>query len=284
MTPAAVGQQIRNLETYLGIPLLDRHPTGSTPTPHALKVQGALTQHMSGLGDVVADLKAQRDSDRISISVLPSFAENWFPRHLSSLFSAVPGIDLRLDASFKVADLFSGEYDFVVRHSGEPPQDYAYELLLEDYCAPFCTPDFARRYDLSPQCTSLDNVPVADIDVAAFGSTAQLPDLIDWCRRFSIASPTAETGQVIVDYATCMRMARSGLAIVLGGFYEVIDDLMSEKLVMPFGKERVIRIEHSFWLIWRKDRRLSATQKKFLNWITTHAAEDRQRIKGILGL
>ena len=278
VTPAAVGQQIRTLETYLGIPLLDRHPTGSVPTARAQEIAPALSRHMAGLGDVLTRLRAPQDSNRISLSVLPSFAEYWFPRHLSTLFARIPGIDLRLDASPKLADLFSGEYDFAVRYMDAPSPEFESRMLLEDYCAPVCTPDFARRYALSPDTTSLEHVPIAEIDVGALGSSSDIPDLYAWCETFSVTPPDPSAGLVMLDYSSGYRMATSGLAIYLEGIHNALGELESGAVVVPLGPDRFIRNPHKFWLIWRKDLRLSPAQKQFVTWITEHADKDRDRI------
>lgn len=282
VTPAAVGQHIRNLEDYLGFSLLNRHPSGSQPTADAQRVEEALTRHMTGLRDVLDNLRPEIDPNRISISVLPEFAGFWFPRHLATLFSRLPGIDLRLDASRKLVDLNDAKFDFAIRYSRDPSSEFARELVLDDYCAPICTPDFAERYDIDSRCASLRNVPLAEIDVAALGSSGDLPELVDWCARFSVTPPDAQSGQAIADYSTAKRMGGSGLAILLGGIHDFIDELEKGDVLLPFGPAKVILNEHKFWLIWRKDRRLSATQKKFVEWITDHAANDRARVSKLL--
>ena len=282
VTPAAVGQHIRNLEGYLGLALLTRHPTGSHPTPEAKRVQQALTRHLTGLRDVLDSLKPETNPNRISLSVLPDFAGMWFPRHLATLFSQVPGIDLRLDASHKLVDLNDGEFDFAIRYSREPSSEFAYELILEDYCAPICTPDFASRYKIGPQSASLEDVPLAEIDVASLTSSGNLPLLVDWCARFSVVPPGPQAGQALVDYATAKRMGGSGLAILLGGVHDFLTELESGEVFLPFGPEKVILNDHKFWLIWRKDSRLSPTQKTFVTWIADHAADDRDRVGQLL--
>ncbi len=282
VTPAAVGQHIRNLEDYLGLSLLNRQPTGSHPTPDAQRVEEALTRHMTGLRDVLDSLRPESDPNRISLSVLPDFAGIWFPRHLGTLFSQVPGIDLRLDASRKLIDLNDAEFDFAIRYSREPSSELAYELILDDHCAPICTPDFASRYKIEPQCASLKNVPLAEIDVASLGTSGDVPELVDWCKRFSVVPPGSHSSQAIVDYSTAKRMGSSGLAILLGGIHDFIEELETGEVLLPFGPEKTILNDHRFWLIWRKDRRLSSTQKRFVEWITDHGAEDRKRVKSLL--
>lgn len=282
VTPAAVGQHIRNLEEYLGLALLDRHPTGSHPTPDAQRVKNALTRHMTGLRDVLDMLEPETDPNRISVSILPDFAETWLPQHIASLFSLVPGIDLRLDASRELVDLNNAEFDFAIRYSPEPSPELAYQLILDDYCAPICTPDFAERYNIGPDSASLENVPLAEIDVASLGTTGDLPALVDWCARYSVVPPGPKSGQAIVEYSTAKRMAGSGLAILLGGIHDFIEGLERGEVLLPFGPGKVMLNEHKFWLIWRKDRRLSPTQKKFVEWIADHGADDRRRVMRLL--
>lgn len=282
VTPAAVGQHIRNLENYLGLSLLTRHPTGSRPTPNAKRIEEALTRHMTGLRDVMDSLRPETDPNRISVSVLPDFAGIWFPRHLATLFSQIPGIDLRLVASRKLVDLSDGEFDFAIRYSREPSSEFAYERILDDYCAPICTPDFANRYEIDLQRASLKNVPLAEIDVASLGSSSGLPELVDWCREFSVVPPGPNSGQAMVDYPTAKRMSSSGLTIMLGGIHDFIEELEKGDVLLPFGPEKTILNEHKFWLIWRKDRRLSSTQRKFVQWIADHASKDRERVSQLL--
>ena len=282
VTPAAVGQQIRQLEDYLGVALLDRHPTGATPTQRAENVAAELTRHMMGLGDVATQLKATRDPNRIAISVLPSFADGWLQPFVGQIFAQFSGIDLRLDASRTVVNLYDGAFDFAVRYTNTPGPDVNATLLLDDYCAPICTPAFAARYALAPSAPSLADVPMAEIDLAKVRSAGAVPSLVDWCKLYGIAPPSPQSGQMTLDYSAGLNMAASGLAVFLAGLHDVLDELESETVVLPLGKDRVLLNPNKFWLVWRKDRRLSKVQSEFVDWIGHHAEKDRQRISRYL--
>lgn len=282
VTPAAVGHQIRNLEAYLGVELLERHPNGSKPTSIAQQVANDLSRHMEGLADVMARLRPAETPHRVSVSVLPSFAEGWLSGHLATLFSQLPGIDLRLDASRNIAKLTDGAHDFAIRYAREPSSDLNSELLLEDYCAPVCTADFAKRYMLSTERNSLAGVPIAEIDFDEIESTGAVPSLIDWCHQFDANPPQLDSGQVILSYAAGVKMARSGLVVFLAGLHDIIDELETGDVWLPFGSDQVLLNEHKFWLVWRKDKRLSGVQKDFINWISERAAIDRRRIGSLV--
>lgn len=282
VTPAAVGQQIRNLEGYLGVDLLKRHPNGSTPTNRAEQVAEDLSQHMTGLADVMARLRPTEAPHRVSVSVLPSFAEGWLSRHLATLFSQLPGIDLRIDASRNMANLTDGTHDFAIRYAREPSSDLNSELLLDDFCAPVCTADFANRYTLPSEENSLASVPIAEINLDEIETSGAVPALSDWCYQFDIAPPQLDSGQVILSYGAGVKMATSGLAIFLAGLHDIIDELENGDVLLPFGGDRVLLNEHKFWLVWRKDKRLSGIQKDFIGWISESAAVDRRRIENMV--
>lgn len=277
VTPAAVGQHIRSLEEVLGADLLERHPNGSKPAHRAEQIAEELSHHMAGLADVLARLRPSETPYRVSVSILPSFAEGWLSVHLATLFAQLPGLDLRLDASRKIASLTDGAHDFAIRYARQPPPELNAELLLDDYCAPVCTPDFAHRYHLSLRAPSLADVPMAEIDFGEISSSGFVPGLVDWCSKFGVVPPQPRSGQVILSYGAGVKMAASGLVIFLAGLHDVLANLEDKTILLPFGSDRVLLNSHKFWLVWRKDRRLSDAQKKFIRWITEHAARDRRR-------
>jgi LysR family glycine cleavage system transcriptional activator len=99
VTPAAVGQQIRVLEDYLGHKLFLRTTKGATPTADAEAVADRLTASLSAIEGVLEQLSRRKQPNRIAITLPASFAENWFTRHIAEFYQQHSEIDLRLDAS-----------------------------------------------------------------------------------------------------------------------------------------------------------------------------------------
>jgi DNA-binding transcriptional LysR family regulator len=282
VTAAAVGQQIRSLEGYIGHSLLDRSANGATPSDFAKRVSSDLTRHISGLADVLGRLRTPASSNRLSISMLATFAEIWFPRHLGSLFAELPEVDLRLDTSQRVADLQTGEFDFAVRHMGSPSEDEESLVLFADQTTPLCTPEFAARYELGPDTTSLKHVPVAEVD---FVSTS--PDVFKmarWCEHFDVEPPNLDAGFMRLQNTGDRRMALAGLALYQGGLFEAYPDLDSGRLIMPFELKGVVEGSYSFHLVWRKGMRLSSIQKSFIDWMDVRAKGDRDAVERFLAL
>lgn len=280
VTPAAVGQQIRTLEDYIGFSLMDRNANGAKPSDFAMIVSGDLTRHMAGLADILAHLRAPASSNRLSISMLATFAEIWFPRHLGSLFAELPEVDLRLDTSQRVVDLRTGEFDFAIRHMGAPSDELESIALFADQTTPLCTPEFAKRYALGPDTKSLKDVPVAEVGFES--STPDVFDMARWCKHFGIVPPNLDAGFMRLQNTGDLRMASAGLALYQGGLFEAHPDLASGRLIMPFGPDKIVEGAYSFRLVWRKEARLSPFQMSFIEWMALRARKDREAVEHLL--
>ena len=94
VTTAAVGQQIRTLESFLGRKLFLRTSTGVQPTDYARRVEQNLTVSFSTIEDVISQLKNHPSKTRLAITLPSSFAENWFTGRLSDFYKLNSKIDL----------------------------------------------------------------------------------------------------------------------------------------------------------------------------------------------
>ena len=99
VTAAAVGQQVKKLESLLGSPLLQRRSNGFTPTVRALRACRSLEAglaHFREALDILADSNA---SQRLAITIVPSLAEHWLtPRIADGPLATPSGRERRIDA------------------------------------------------------------------------------------------------------------------------------------------------------------------------------------------
>ena len=149
VTPAAVGQQVRGLEDYLGRTLFMRAPAGVSPTDHANSVAGKLTSSFVVISDVLDQLRDRRPSNRLALTMTQSLAEKWLTRRLAKFYALDVQVDLRIDTTSRLVDLFTDEFDLAIRYGPPAPEDHEDTPLFEEYVLPVCSPDFAARNDLS---------------------------------------------------------------------------------------------------------------------------------------
>jgi len=131
VTQGAVAQQIRALETELGVRLFERHSRGLAPTGagagYARRVRLALEE--------IADAtRLLRPGHRpVTISVAPTIATKWLLPRLPRFTARHPDIDLRVLATERVSSFHADGVDLSIR-CGRPPFGPGVEarLLLEN--------------------------------------------------------------------------------------------------------------------------------------------------------
>lgn len=273
VTTAAVGQQIRALEDYLGRPLFERLSTGVRPAEDLLRAAPQLNASMSGLASVLRDLQPAADGNRISVTLSPGLAENWLSTELADFFGMLQDADLRIHTSKTPEDLSSGQLDFAVRSIREPGEEFDAEWLFPSGVVPICTPEFAQTYGLTPDRIDLRGLPLCYV---AFGPADTLWGQWNaWCETFGIAFPGSSAPR-ISTFNNGLRLERVRLGLTLGGLIESYPMLRSGEVVMPFGPGSVAYSGFSFWLLCLKHRRLSAAQRTFKDWFLERARAARE--------
>ena len=286
VTSAAIGSQIRTLEKWLDRPLFRREAGGLVPIDLASEVSDRLTRGFSILTDVEQYLSAHGGSRQVALTVSQTFAETWLPRHLPALFARRSGVDIRLETTWEVLDLHRSEMHFAIRFMGPPDEDHASIDLLPSGVVPVCTSDFAERYGLGEKTESLAGVPVIKIDVPT--SDPDWSDWTQWSRRTGVPlddpAPSQASAPQVALSGSGLRLARSGIGLVLGGLSEVLHAIDDGTLVMPLGPASVVPASYWHRLIWLRDRSLGPDQRAIRDWIAEHAALDRALMRRLFGV
>ncbi|OWU85550.1 LysR family transcriptional regulator [Oceanicola sp. 22II-s10i] len=128
---AAISQQIRALEEYLGLTLLDRSGRAGSLTDAGRTLSEALLAGFDRIEKAVDELTGA-DADRpVQVTTTPAFASNWLMPRLGGFRATNPGVSLMIDPSPELRELRPGGLDIAVRYgSGEWPGLEA-DLLIE---------------------------------------------------------------------------------------------------------------------------------------------------------
>lgn len=113
---AAISQQLRGLESHLGVALLDRSGRALALTAEGRQLADALALGFGAISAAVQDL-AGRAADRpLHVSVTPSLAGYWLLPRLAGFSQAHPDISLRVDPTPQLIDPKPGGIDLALRH------------------------------------------------------------------------------------------------------------------------------------------------------------------------
>ncbi len=127
---AAVAQQVRALESFLGLRLAERAGRGIAPTLEGAMLAERLTRGFGEVADAIRELDIHKANRPIHITMTPTFAANWFMPHMQSLNAAHPDIELSVNPTAQVIDFFSAGVDVAVRYGTGNWAGLESELLM----------------------------------------------------------------------------------------------------------------------------------------------------------
>ena len=281
VTTAAVGQQIRGLEEFVGCQLFVRKPSGAMPTEAAIGVASELTAGFGSISTVLERLKEPVMDNRLSVSTSLAIAEYWLTPRLPNFYSVCDQFDLRIDTTHRLVDLRSEEFDFVIRFGPQPDETMDSVSLFDGCVVPICTPEFAAQYGLSESTTSLEGVPLIHVKEETTD-----PGWLNWARwsmKYGIEYKRKEFLPEFPRLSSGLKGAREGLGIVLCGMVESFSALAEGSMIMPFGGRSATRSEFSYRLVSLRGRARSKTQNEFREWMAAEAETYRNEVEGLLG-
>ena len=250
LTQGAVSQHVRALESQLAVSLFERTPGGAVPTARAhdlaLQVRQGLRVLERAFGEtahVRAPVRAPDNAPvRLTMSVLPVFAERWLAPRLPRFRAAHPEIALDMRPAVALAKLdHRDRVDVALRYGpGEWPGLHA-DKLMDEEVFPVASPHYRggklpRRFADLAHCTLLRH--------------AAQP----WEPWFQAAGldMTEPSGAVsFTDGAQLLDAALRGDGIALARRSVIEADLASGRLVQLW-KRSVIDV-HAHFIVWRPD-------------------------------
>ncbi len=140
VTTAAVSSHIKSLEEFLETPLFVRHSRSVRLTPQGARLLPGIQRGMGELTRAVEQLRQDRSSGLLNISLLGSFLQKWLLPRLGDFYQKHPEVDLRFNASRELVDFMQTDFHAAVRYgTGNWAQLHA-EKMLDDWVFPVTSP------------------------------------------------------------------------------------------------------------------------------------------------
>ncbi|UWQ75461.1 LysR family transcriptional regulator [Leisingera sp. M658] len=113
---AAISQQLRALEAYLGAALLDRSGRALALTPDGEHLARALHLGFGAIEAAVQEISAAGAARPLHVTCTPMFAAHWLMPRLAGFQAEHPEIDLVLDPRGEIVELKPGGVDIAIRY------------------------------------------------------------------------------------------------------------------------------------------------------------------------
>ena len=270
VTPAAVGQQVRNLEVALGRQLLVRHASGFVPSDVAQLAAGRLAIGFDELRKGLSVLTRNDRHKRIFITVTPSIAEQWLTPRLTKFVTGYPEIDLRIDSTPYVHYEGGGEFDFALRYDRPGKFGTQETPLFDETLIPACTAEVAAGIGSIEREDCLSTTPLIHVDRST--DDPAWFHWEEWAQVYGYEIPQEKTGRLQFAFTTAaLRSLYDGQGLHLAQLSLVLPDLQSGALVAPFGLSKCVRPGYRYCLTRIDPGNTTSIQRAFRDWVLSEA-------------
>ena len=159
VTPSAVSQLLKGLESELGTPLFRRDNRAIALTEAAQALLPPVRNAFRLIADASDRARADPHGGLLTIGVTAFFAENWLVPRLGDFHARHPDIDLRIIAATTLANLSTGEADIAIRHGLGSYRGMVSDLLMAPPVVPVAAPRLLERLGRPANAAALLNWP-----------------------------------------------------------------------------------------------------------------------------
>ncbi|MBQ5938407.1 MULTISPECIES: LysR substrate-binding domain-containing protein [unclassified Massilia] len=138
-TPAAVSQQVKQLEENVGFPLFVRHPRHISLTEKGQELAIATGRMLGDLRAKVAALQRGDEESVLRISTTHSFAIKWLVPRMHRFTKLYPELDIRIDSNDAPVDLHADSTDVAIRYG--PVREGDPSVLFRERLVPVYSPE-----------------------------------------------------------------------------------------------------------------------------------------------
>ena len=265
VTHGAVSQQVRALETHLGLALFTRHGRRLSLTEdgriYALRLRLALGDIASATTEVLSLPRA----DELILAVLPSFGAHWLVRRLPRFSAAWPNFKIHIRASLEPVDFAVDRVDAALRMGPGGWEGTSQIHLFEDDLLVVAAAHFAGG-----------ELPRAPAEIIAAPIIRSVDSWSNWLGAAGLPDANL-AGPVYTDSNLVIEAVRQGHGVTLTRRSLVHDLLKSGELVQlspittPYA--------NPYWLVWPMRSHGSAKLSALTEWLIGEVATYRAEIQ-----
>ena len=227
VTPTAISHQLRQLEDWLGVRVLDRSPRAVALTAAGTELYDAVAAGLSEIGRVASRLRHGPAPAALTLSATSGFLSQWLVPRLADIHRVLPSVDLRLQAADAIVALHPGGVDVAVRYGKGPYPAVHATALHEDSFGVVCSPQLGVSRTADLRRARLLHVEGRRVPRPA-------PSWARWCEHAGITGVNTGAGLRFTDGLHAVQAAIAGQGIALTSLVLVSDALASGLLVQPF--------------------------------------------------
>lgn len=266
VTPAAVGQLVKQLEEQLGVELFHRSTSGQhrlTLTDGAKNALADIQLGFEYLAKGLNTMQACVNDNILTLTVSPAFAAKWLMPKIEHFYRQYPDINLRLFTDSRPLDFAEQGIDAGIRYGKGEWVGLQAVKLFDETVFPVCSPEFLQNID--------QNEPLLLIQAPLIHDTSmgQETGFITWQNWFAHANiPVAmlKQGLQINNSAAVLQAAIDGQGVALARSVMAQQDIDAGKLVHLFPNIKCLSAL-AYYLVYRPESAELKKVVKLKEWL-----------------
>jgi LysR family glycine cleavage system transcriptional activator len=275
VTPAALSHQIRGLEDLLGLKLFHRRARSIELTEAARLIYPGIRTGFESIREAVDRLDRGKQDRLLVVSSTPGLTAKWLVPRLYRFLSLHPDIETRITASVAYANFTTDDIDVGIRLSSGVHPDLHVEKLSDEWLLPLCSPRLLEGEWPLRTPGDLARFPLIQVDLPGV-----VPTWADWLETAGVEGIDSSRGLRLNVADHALDAASEGVGVVLGYKMVASRDIVSGRLVVPFGPE-VPLPGRSYYFVCAKGDEKRAPVKAFRDWVFAEFAETEAALQAV---
>lgn len=266
ITHSAVSRHLKELEAWLGTPLLVRKEGRRTLTfsPEGQALGQVALSCLSELESAVASLRETRRRHSVTVSTTPSFAARWLLPRLASLQARHPGLEVSVIVDQRVHAPADEGADLAIRMGGRPWPGFTCLPLMDDALYPVVSPDYWAAQGRPDTLRDLPRLQLLhDRDPNASWAV--------WKKHHGPTALDPRIGARFTSSDLVLCGAEHGLGVALARHRLAGDAIGSGALLRPFGNAQV-PLPSAYWIVLSDATSRREAVRLVVDWLEAQAS------------
>ncbi|MCK0552337.1 LysR family transcriptional regulator [Pantoea ananatis] len=266
LTPAAVSQQIRQLEDHLGCALFLRTQQGVMLTEMGRQYLRYVAEAFDILQLGQRNLGRKDTAAQLTLYALPALASKWVLPHLSDWRARCPHVGLALHGTHADVDFSKTPADFVICFGEEAYPRLNKQYLFHDEVFPVASPALINTF------AAADRLSQAPLIHLYWGKEGRfLPDWPAWFEAKGLPEPVAQPGLTFNLTSLAIDAAVAGAGMLLGQRRMIAGELARGELVAI--DSLCLPLSKPYYLAWPARTASQKGSEEMIAWLQERAAE-----------
>lgn len=268
VTQSAISHQIKALEEWLGVALVQRKGRGLALTPAGAAYLPGLTGALDLMAQSTAGIERPARRHTLAVNATSTFATQWLIPRLAAFCAQMPGLDVQLVTTVGHLDFEPADYDVSIRcfADGElavlqqrtPWRGTSAGPFLPDVLTPVCSPALLAG-------GKAVHLPAELARHTLLHSRSTPLVWQQWLQEAGVQGMEPAGGLVFDHAHLCVQAAIQGLGVALGNPRFLGEALASGLLAMPFP-ELLSGDKKYYWMLSPRAAQ-DAASVAFCEWL-----------------